>query len=188
MFLSRSSQNSLPRDLDTRRCRECGDGNMAAYSRQVDFLSIKSVYTCPNCKHEVMLNSGGAMGVYLAVALLATGMLSFIFWGSRDGYNGVVSLKTLAMFTLFASPVWWAAIKTCQYPVTGIRTVTQEEKTDALAESVAVEPLQKGITFMDRLSSLKAFVGVLIIVALFLGAAALIGWVNFTFFNDQLFG
>jgi hypothetical protein len=160
---------------------------MTARSREVDFLSVKSVFRCPNCENEVTLNAGGTMGVYFAVGLLGTFILSFILWGSRGGYDLAASAKTLILLVLFTLPVWWAWFKARQYPVTGVRAITEEEKA-VLSTVAEAEPLQRGLAFLDKLSPYKTFLIVLICVAVFLGAAALIGWINFTYFDDRLFG
>ena len=181
-----SPESPLPPDLDIRTCRKCS-GDMICGSRRTGFLDISSHFICQDCGHKAALSAGGASGVYLAVAMLAAGILSFIFWGSRGGYDLAGVVKTLALFTVFSTPAWMASLQTRRYPVSGRRAATAEETADLTGEAAA-DPFQKGIRSLDRLGPKKAFGGVLLAVVLFLGAAALIGWVNFTFFGDRLFG
>jgi len=186
--MSKHKPKILPPDLAIRRCPKCGKGKMVSHHRRIDFLSVKSIFNCPNCNHETSLDPGGAAGVHLAAGLLATVILSFILWGSRGGYDRSDIIKTLILLTLFTAPAWLTALKMRQYPVTGLRSKTSEENEVLRPETGSNDPLQRGIVRMNRLSPVTGFFGVLIFVTLFLGVATLIGWINFTYFDDQLFG
>ena len=181
-------------DLTTRNCRKCGNSQMVSLTRQRDFLSVKSVFQCPKCAHQVVLASkitgrqgGGALGVSLAVGGLATAILSYILWGYQSGYSAIEAVKTLFLFVFFTSPIWWDLFQIQRYPVTGKR---EKVSTDLHNEGdpQLQDPLQKGISVLDGINASKGFFGLLLAVSLFLGIAALIGWINFTYFDDNLFG
>ncbi len=186
--MSTKDQNNYRTDLTTRKCRKCGNVQMTCQSRRVDFLSVKSLFVCPNCEAEVTLHSGGAKGVHFAIGMLAAGFLPFILWGSRGGYTGIVILKTLGLIAFLTSPFLWATLIAQLYPITGTRSKTVQEEAAAQIDSTTDDLLKKGIASMDKLSPFRTFWAVLFFVALFLGVASLIGWINFTFFDDQLFG
>ena len=139
-------------DLTLRQCPKCGDDKMTSHERQMDFLRVKSVFECPNCQHKTILDASGATGVHLAIGILATAMLSYILWGSSEGYKGASIIKTLALLALFTAPVWLAAIKARKYMVTGVRPETleetPEEKIVLISEAGSNDPFQKGVARM----------------------------------------
>ncbi len=171
--------DKLPPNLQTRHCRECGNDNMASAKRKLSGFNTESVFTCPDCAHEVSLASEGAGGVYLASAIIATTAIGLIMWVGK-GFSKTELIVLVFLFAVFASPMLIDALKRRPYPVTGMREPSAEEK--AAWPSGPSDPIQKGISWMDGFGFVKGFFGLFIFIALWFAFWAIVGLIKESFF------
>ena len=161
--MASSTDGSLPPDLQTRRCRMCGNNHMISTKRSLSGFNTESVFICPDCGHNVTLSSGGSGGVYLGLAVVVTGAIGLIM-GISKGLSQGELIALIIVFALFSSPSLIEALKRRRYPVTGSREADGQETS--ASGTGPTDPLQKGIVWMDRLGFVKGLLGVFALIVL----------------------
>lgn len=146
-------------------------------SRRLQVYNSVIHYECKNCSAGVDITPAASIGV-----LTMVGILAFSFWGwiifRRDGVPDILALSlfataVIAFFVIALSPL----IKHFQNPV-----VTTAAKTD-LPVAAGDRHIAKGpILWVENLGYFAGLLVPVIVVLGVLGAATLIGYVNFTYF------
>ncbi len=177
--MTNSDDETLAPSLEIRRCRQCENKEMTSTTRKLSGFNTESIFICPDCGHEVTLSSAGSGGVYLASAIIVTGVIAFIMWVGK-GFSKTELIVLAVLFTLFSSPMLIDAIRRWRYPITGVREPSEQEK--ATFFSGPSDPIQKGISWMDGFGFVKGFFGLFIFIALWFLFWGTIGFVKDTFF------
>jgi len=169
------SDNIPTHDLHNRRCRKCGDQNMALVARNVDVWGVEHRFVCPACGHEAMLASAGGSGLYLAAALVAIGAIALVM-GLGDGFSTVETLLLAFLFALFFSPPLLDAIKRRRYPLTEPtkRSTTVEPAPDARPQN----SVQKSMLWLDRLGFVWGFLGLFVFIAFWFAVWTIVGLIG----------
>ncbi|PCI34453.1 MAG: hypothetical protein COB54_01315 [Alphaproteobacteria bacterium] len=153
-------------------------------SRGFTGMETTVTYLCPTCEATVEIQSMGQAGLKLAVGLIVLAVVTFMVlenpgpWDMVDYllYSGFVFV-VLYLPASILIPHW-------AHRVTGERDMAADSLdfgTDDFARTIQ-DPVQKGIIRFERFGFLGGFIAPLIFIALVLGAATLIGMINFYYF------
>ena len=163
----------------TRRCRKCGDENMACEARKVEVWGVEDQFVCPACGHKVVLASAGGVGFYLAAASVVIGVIALIM-GLGDGFSTVELLLLVGLFVLFFSPALFDALKRRRYPQTGTRSDTPEHKT--VVTATQNDFVRKSMLWLDRLGFIRGFFTLFAILALWFVFWSVVGLIRESLF------
>ena len=145
----------------------------------MDVWGVEHQFVCSACGHEVMLASGGGVGVYLAAAFVAIGAIALVM-GLGDGFSTVETLLLGFLFVLFFSPALFDALKRRRYPQTSTRSDTPTHKT--VVTATQKDLVHKGMLWLDRLGLVRGFLSLFAILALWF-----VFWAVFGLLRESLF-
>ncbi len=169
-------QKNLPVP-EARQCAKCGEPAMMPVERKMEIYNSVYRYKCENCQHEVELVPTGSIGVQISLGLA----LAFVIWGIFyfDRYNTALDwvwfavvasvLPAMALFQLW---------KHRRYP-----PVEPGNAALSLEVSETSAITKKPVLWVESLGLLAGLLVPILFIAAFLGIAAAIGLVNFTYFR-----
>jgi len=152
---------------------------MAASARALDGFATKSTFVCPDCGHEARLASAGNSGVFLAGGFIATGAIAAVMAASR-GFSQTDAIVTGLLLAFFSMPSVMETIARVRHPVTGTRALRDDERV--CEPATPDEPLERGVTLIDRLGFATGFLGLVVFVVLWLVFWAAVGLIGEAFF------
>jgi len=136
-------------------------------------------YKCDNCSAEVDITPAASIGV-----LTMVGVLAFSFWGwITFGRGGEVSITSLSLFAaaviIFSLIAFAPLAKHFRNPLVkaGARNCPP---LDAGGDHIAKRP----ILWVERLGYFAGLLVPVVVILGVLGVAALIGYINFTYFSN----
>ncbi len=160
-----------------RRCAQCQEPKLMPISRKMQIYNSIIHYKCANCAAEVDITPMASIGVATMV-----GMLAFGFWGwiAFKG-SGALDILNLSLYgavgIAFIFFTLEPFIKHVRNPLLNEGEEVQISVDPANAH-IAKEP----ILWIENFSYFSGLLAPLIIVLCVLAGAALIGYVNFTYF------
>ena len=157
---------------------------MLPNSRSFTGIETTITYTCPACEATVEIQSLGQAGLKLAVGLILAVVVTFIAldspgsWAVSDYF--LYSAFMLVVLYLPASIL----IPHLTHRVTGERDIptTGLDFNTGDVDQAIQDPVQQGIIRFEKFSFLGGFLAPLFFIAAVLGAATLIGMINFYYF------
>lgn len=162
----------------TRTCAYCKNPEMVPVARIMKTYHTEYSYKCQNCGKTLELVPPASIGVGMTVSGLVLAFWGFIlFRGPGDP-----SLLAMFLFAVAALALAWIwvpqALKYRLFPSVPNPSAQDDihvESTTAFASRLII-PLEK-------MGFLAGLVAPIVLIAGILGIAALIGYVNFTFFE-----
>ena len=160
-----------------RKCGKCSEPTLNPIERKLGIYNSTISYKCTNCGDEIELVPLGSLGVQMCIYLLLALIVWFIFIGNNASTNSVI------IFVLLMSIM----------PVTVLFGISKHLKGPKIAngENVNIDVggakgniFKKPINWVERKNFVVGLLSPLIFIGLILGIAAIIGYINFTFFQN----
>lgn len=151
---------------------------MSLISRGMKAYNSVYRYSCQNCGETLELVPPASIGVGISV-----GSLALIFWGfilfRGSGATGLLPIVLFALAACALAAVWLPQVfKYWLFPTAPNRPVEVDIRTDKTTSFYA-----RLILRLENMGFLFGLVAPIAFIAGVLGVAALIGYVNFTFFE-----
>lgn len=161
-----------------RKCQFCGEPTLAPKAKTMSATNSTTRYECTNCAFKVDLIPSGSLGVQLTVFSVVAMFLWFIFF-TGPGPNSLLSVVAFwaAMAILPAMSVsgLWKNYKNPE-----IQGSHRKEIDDPKADK---HILKRPIEWIERRHTLVGLMAPLVLIAGILGLAAIVGFINFTYFE-----
>lgn len=163
-----------------RKCSNCGETKLHPVSRTLQIYNSVISYECESCGNKVDITPFASIGILMTVGLLVLGFWYYILFGGNSYYDNytlvMFGLAVLAFAFVTVPPILLHILN----PAVANSTTNQDE--------VAIEGNKKHIArrpiiWLERLGMIGGLLAPLILIGLVLGVAALIGYINFTFFE-----
>lgn len=167
----------LAERLGTRTCGKCGEPSLNPVSRKMELYNSVIRYKCGNCGAEVDIKPLASIGSFITVGFLALAFWGFIlFTGSgRPGYI------TLSIFGLAILGFLYVTIAPLLVHLANpVGKAAEDQPELAVPDNGHVA--RKAILWVETLGLLGGIIAPLIFIGIVLGAATLIGYINFTYF------
>lgn len=160
-----------------RKCSKCSEPTLMVVSRKMELYNSVYKFECSNCGEKVDIVPQGSIAMQFTVSALFAGFVWFVFM--EGGQNGWIDYIAYSMVVL-ALPIMSAMQLQTHYdnPV-----VDKQAKKVHLTMEKSASLTQKPVTFVENLGFLAGLLAPLLVIAVVLGIAAAIGYVNFTFFG-----
>jgi len=160
-----------------RQCAQCHEPRLMPVSRKMQVYNSTIHYKCGNCAAEIDITPAASIGVATTVGILALGFWGWIvFRGS-----GPVDLLTLSLYGAAGLVFFWFTLS----PLAAHRKnplLKDGEPVQMSVDPVNAHIAKKPILWIENLGFLSGLIAPLIFVLCVLSGAALIGYVNFTYF------
>ncbi len=162
-----------------RKCHECGNSTLVPVSRQMSAFSTSVRYKCDECDFEIDITPTGSIGVLTTVCLLVLGFWGMILFRNSHNYD-LITISVYAIAVLaFGFVTIVPALSHLFYP-----KVKSEPKVD-LETANADKHIGKGaIIWIEGMGFLAGLLAPLLLIAIVLFIAFLIGYVNYTYFGN----
>jgi len=164
-----------------RKCSQCGEPNMAPFARKMEPYNSVYHYKCSNCQHEVELVPPASSGMQLSIGLMVAAAVWFIFFG-----DNMPKLSSLAIYLVVMGIVPGMALynlwKQYSYGIVDNNMSPAEMEVDD-TKKIPKSP----IVWVEKRGLLGGFLVPVVLVIVVLGAAAILGYINYTYFDDKLF-
>jgi len=174
----------------TRKCAQCGEPTLEPQECKMEIYNSVYAYKCSNCQHEVELEPYGSLGFQITLGLLFVPVVWFLFmddhgdWPSWSNMPTLIeTLILLAIVLFFPMLTFFEMRKHARYPL--VDSDGPREHFD-LAPSKAIT--KAPVMWIEKFGILGGMLAPILIIIVVLGLAVLLGYINFTFFNDNLFG
>ena len=174
----------------TRKCAQCGEPTLEPQKRKMEIYNSVYAYKCSNCQHEVELEPYGSMGFQITMGLLFAPIIWFMFmddhgnWPSLDNLPSVVeAIILLAIVLFFPILTFFEMRKHARYPLVDASAARDHFE---MAPTKAIT--KKPVMWIETFGILGGMLAPIFMIIVVLGIAALLGYINFTFFNNQMFG
>lgn len=161
-----------------RKCQNCGEPTLAPKVKTMSATNSTTRYECSNCAYKVDLIPPGSLGVQLTVYFIISVFLWFIFF-TGPGPN-----------SLFSVIIFWAvmailpAISVSELWKNHCNPEVQDSSRKDIDDHKANKHLLKGpIDWIERRNTLVGLMAPILLIAVVLGLAALVGFINFTYFE-----
>lgn len=163
---------------EIRKCAQCQHPSLMPLSRKMQVFNSVIHYKCGNCGTEVDITPLGSIGTTTMVGIMALGFWgTILFWGSTSPGMLAMALFGGAAVAFAALVIAPPVIVHLQYP--------------AIKDS-GHTPLQIGINekhifkapiiWIEKFGFLAGLIAPVFLVLCVLGAATLIGFINYTYF------
>mgnify|MGYP007022652652 CR=1 FL=1 len=161
-----------------RTCAPCKKPEMSPVSHVIKPFHSVYEYKCPNCGETTEIVPTASIGVGVTVGGLALTFWGFIlFWG--PGYPSVLALTLFAGAILALLAIWVPEIlKHRLYPAVPNSSAPLNIPSQGNKGLIA-----KLIVLIEKMGFLVGLLTPIAFIMMFLGIAALIGYINFTFFE-----
>jgi len=161
-----------------RTCYSCKQPTLFPVSRELQIIYSVYHYECKNCGETTKVVPTASIGTGLTV-----GALALAFWGSilfsGPGNLGWITITIYVAAALSLAAVWVPPILThTQCPPVSGATEIQEQDTRNRAHLFAWP-----IKLLEGLGFLGGLLAPILFIVVVLGAAALFGYINFTYFR-----
>ncbi len=163
--------------LVKRKCAKCGKPEMSPVERKMEIYNSVYIFKCENCRHEVELEPSASIGSKISLGLV----LAFVVWGIFyfDQYNTATDWVIFAVVVSFLPGLaLYQLWKREKYPV-----VEGGENVEPLELSPTQAITKKPVLWLEGLGMLGGLLAPLLFIIAFLGVAAIIGFINFSFFQ-----
>ncbi len=167
-----------------RKCAKCGEPTLEPVERKMEIYNSVYSYKCTNCQHEVELVPPGSLGVQTTIGLLFAVAIWFLFMDDHGSWPGPVQIVVLAgVVSVLPLMTIFQLRKHRQYPL-----VERDAKPKHLDVEETANITKKPVMWIESLGFLGGVLAPILLIIVVLVVAALIGYINFTFFDDKLFG
>jgi hypothetical protein len=161
-----------------RTCASCEQPTMTPVSREMQIYHSVYHYECNSCGQKLDMVPVASIGTGVA-----TGGIALAFWGAILFHGaGTPSLMALGVYgtaILALAAIWVPQIlKYRQCPA-----VHGQHEIGNIKSSAPTHLAARLIMVIERMGALAGFAAPIVIIVVILGAAALIGYINFTYFQ-----
>lgn len=163
-----------------RKCSKCGEVKLLPVSRELQIYNSVILHKCDGCGEKVEITPPASIGILITCGVLALGFwYAILFWGNSyfDIYTVLMFGIAVAAFAFVTLPPIIKLIKNPEIKDTGVDA--KELPIDNGAQHFAKRP----ILWLERLGMIAGLLSPLIFIAIILGVATLIGYINFTYFK-----
>ncbi len=174
----------------TRKCAQCGEPTLKPIERKMEIYNSVYAYKCSNCQHEVELEPYGSLGFQVTLGFLFAPVVWFLFmddhgdWPSWSNMPTLIEAGILLIIVLFFPVLTLLEMrKHARY-----RLVDRNEVREHMEVSPTPHIGKKPILWIEKLGFFGGLLAPIIIIVVVLGIATIIGFINFVYFDDQLFG
>lgn len=162
---------------EIRRCQKCGKDSLKLQSSEWTGMETTCTFHCGHCGQEVKMEPIGGIGNYASVVFVLVIFMVIMAYFGFEIRSLEDWLITAAIAGLFIASV---IVKLLPYWLNPLVAIDDEEDPSS---AEATDPLIRAVQKSEQGSFLRNFGGFLLFVVLFLGGAALIGFVNFTYLH-----
>ncbi len=163
--------------LKVRQCAECKEASMVPVSRTMQIYNSVVHYKCSKCATEVDITPMGSIGVTVTVGLMALGFWGYVLFSDFNSPGSVA----VTIFALAIAALAWITlmplIMHLHYPISRLREAPRTPKLDTRGHIGA-----KLILLIEGFGLIGGLLAPIVFAVTFLGIAALIGYINFTYF------
>ena len=164
--------------LSNRNCAECGEPALAFASRKIEVLNSVYNYKCTGCGHEVKLVPVASLGLQIMVYLLATAFLWVLFFADATSNDVATVMIFFGAMAIMPGIILVELKKHRTYPRVGAPA------SSAIVEGGAVTHIfKKPMNWFESQSLLLGLLAPLLLIGVVLGAATVVGYINFTYFQ-----
>lgn len=161
-----------------RTCQNCGEPTLAPKVKTMSATNSTTRYECNNCAYKVDLIPPGSLGVQLAIYAIVSVFLWFIFFtgpGPNSLFSVVVFGVSMAILPAISVSGLWKNHANPEVP--------DSPGTDVHDLKAETHMLKGPIDWIERRNALVGLIAPIVLIAAVLGVAALIGFINFTYFE-----
>lgn len=163
-----------------RKCKQCGEEKLFPVSRSLQIYNSVIQLECEGCGEKVSVTPVASIGILISVGLLALGFWYFILFG----HNSYFDIYTVMAFGVAVAAFLFVTIPTILVHVMNPIAKHQNfEEPDIEITHGEKHIAKRPIIWLERLGMIGGFLAPLIFIAVILGIATLIGYVNFTYFK-----
>lgn len=165
-----------------RKCAKCGEPAMEPVARKMDFYNSVYHYKCSKCEHEVELVPLASIGVQITIGLLVAIVVWFIFFTKNSSHDLLNLILFFAVMSIVPGMALYQLWKHYSYGVVDYsktRTHMDVDETKNITKSPVV--------WVEKFGFLGGLLAPIALIVVVLGTAAVIGFINFTYFDDDLF-
>ena len=162
---------------EKRICSKCGQPAMMLVERKMEIYNSVYVYRCASCQNEVELVPQGSIGAQFSLGMVFAVVIWGIFYFDR--YNTVTDWVIFAVVvSVMPGMALFQLWKHRRY-----QAVESPESVASLEVSETAAITKKPVMWVEGLGILAGMLAPILFIAAFLGIAAIIGFINFTFFQ-----
>ncbi len=173
-----------------RKCANCGEPAMEPVEHKMELYNSICTYKCSNCGHEIELTPVASYGAMTTLGFFGALFVWFIFMDDHGDWPGPNNMPTifqglilLAIISFFPVQALLEKRKHTRYPI-----IESKDQPPPLAIEKTGHVGQRLILFIEKTGFIGSMLAPIIIATLILGTAAIIGFINFTYFDNNLFG
>lgn len=164
---------------NVRKCEKCGQSALTLMHRKMEVYNSVYHFKCENCDEEVEIVPIASTGIFASVSIMVLTFWGYILFFHGTGNPGTVTAVVYGIAALAAMGIVGSALKShIQNPE--IRNVSQlQDVPTENSQHIGKRP----ILWMEKLGFIAGLFAPVIFIGVILGGAALIGYINFTYFS-----
>lgn len=162
-----------------RKCSKCKQAELRPVSRKMQIYNTVVSYKCDHCDHKVELQPAASIGVNMTVGALALAFWASIIFSGNSGPGAIELSIFIIAILLWLFTIVGPILVHFQNPrVDDAKTPVSDISVDGSNAHM----LKRPILWLEKLGFLGGLIAPLIFIGGFLGIAAFIGYINFTYF------
>lgn len=168
---------SSKKRIEVRKCSDCGEATLLPISRDMEIYNSITRYKCETCDTDVEIKPLASIGILITVGLLVLAFWGYILFG-KSAYIGNISLSIYGLAVV-------AFIFVTGVPLLAhfMNPIVKYSESDApLTSNNTKHIAKKQIIWLEKFGLLGGLLAPLFFIAIFLGGALLIGYINYTYF------
>lgn len=160
-----------------RKCEKCGAETLVPISKKMAPTHSTTSYECSSCGFKVEITPAASLGMHLTIYAIVAAFLWLIFFAESYS-NSLLSIIT-----------FWAAMAIL--PALAVLGLWQSHKNPEVPDSPQIDiqdpinqqhALKRPIDWLEGKNTLIGLLAPIILIVAVLGLAAIIGFINFTYF------
>lgn len=163
----------------TRTCAKCQKPTLKPISRRFSGFGTAVQHRCTNCSAEIDITALASIGIVITVGLMALLFWGYILFHDSGGTGlfaqilygfavvGLISVTALPAYMNFKNP-----------PVMGC------DLESVASESTGNDAMKRAVIWVENAGFLGGLLLPILVVGAILSLAALIGFINFTYFGN----
>jgi hypothetical protein len=164
---------------EARKCTCSEQAQLLPIERKLERYNSVICYECDSCAKKVEITPLGSIGVLITVATLAIGIIAYLQLSGVGQPDFIDYMIVLFCIICIAGVTVPQLLKHNRYPL----MPSKDAIGLPLEENSSRHILAKPISFIEGFGFLLGLIAPIIFIACFLGLAALIGYINFTYFQ-----
>lgn len=166
-------------DYSVRKCTCSDEAHLIPILHKLEIYNSVISYQCDTCSKEIKITPMGSTGMLITVGIIAIGILAYLQL-SGSGQPGLLNYAIVAFTIICLAAITVPQLLTHQrYPILHAENTHELQINNEFSKHILAKP----ISLIERLGFLFGLLAPVLFIACVLGGAALIGYINFTFFN-----